>query len=410
MRSRLRVLLPLGIASALALLGDSMLYTALPSHTAAAGITVGTVGVILSVNRLVRIFINSPVGSAYDRFGRRRPFVVAMILAVFSTFCYAMVEGFWSLLASRIVWGVAWAFILVGGYSMVLDITTKADRGRTSGVYQAALRMGGLVGMLCGGFLTDIVGYRPGLVICTTLTGLGALVALAFVPETIGWLGEATSPEDSSAISPCQPKPKEISWQRLDRRLLVAGYVSFASSFAGRGVLRSTLGLLLKQRFGMSVQMGPFLLGIASLTGLLLAGNSLLLAASSPLAGSFSDRIGDRWLVILLGLLINAGGFLILAGSQGGGAILLGILITALGSGMVIAALMAAVGDLAPSGRGGLVMGGFAMANDLGGTAGPLVGYALGTGWGLEWAYLLCVLLFLSAGGVACAVRATKKR
>jgi MFS family permease len=409
-RSRLRVLLPLGIASALSLLGDSMLYTALPSHTAAAGITVGTVGVILSVNRLVRIFINSPVGSAYDRFGRRRPFVVAMILAVFSTFCYAVVEGFWSLLASRIVWGIAWAFILVGGYSMVLDITTKADRGRTSGVYQAALRMGGLVGMLCGGFLTDTVGYRPGLLICTASTGLGSLVALAFLPETTGWLGEATSSEDSSAISPCQPKHKGIGWQRLDRRLLVAGYVSFAASFAGRGVLRSTLGLLLKQRFGMSVQMGPFLLGIASLTGLLLAGNSLLLAASSPLAGSLSDRIGDRWLVILLGLLINAGGFLILAEGQGGGAILLGILITALGSGMVIAALMAAVGDLAPSGRGGLVMGGFATANDLGGTAGPLVGYALGIGWGLEWAYLLCVLIFLSAGGIAWPVRATKKR
>jgi MFS family permease len=157
----------------------------------------------------------------------------------------------------------------------------------------------------------------------------------------------------------------------------------------------------------MSVQMGPFLLGIASLTGLLLAGNSLLLAASSPLAGSLSDRIGDRWLVILLGLLINAGGFLVLAEGQGGGAILLGILITALGSGMVIAALMAAVGDLAPSGQSGLVMGGFATANDLGGTAGPLVGYALGTGWGLEWAYLLCALIFLSAGGAAWAVRAT---
>ena len=160
--------MPLGIASALSLLGDSTLYTALPSHTAAAGITVGAVGIILSANRLVRIFINSPMGSAYDRFGRRRPFVVAIILAVFSTLCYAVLEDFWSLLASRIVWGVAWAFILVGGYSMVLDITTKANRGRTSGVYQAALRMGGLVGMLCGGFLTDTVGYRPGLVICAT--------------------------------------------------------------------------------------------------------------------------------------------------------------------------------------------------------------------------------------------------
>jgi len=94
---------PLGIASALSLLGDSTLYTALPSHTAAAGITVGAVGIILSANRLVRIFINSPVGSAYDRFGRRRPFVVAMILAVFSTLCYAVLEDFWSLLASRIV-------------------------------------------------------------------------------------------------------------------------------------------------------------------------------------------------------------------------------------------------------------------------------------------------------------------
>ena len=68
------VLFPLGVGTALSLMGDGTLYTVLPTHTAEAGIALTSVGIILSVNRLVRLFLNGPAGLAYDRWPRRRRF------------------------------------------------------------------------------------------------------------------------------------------------------------------------------------------------------------------------------------------------------------------------------------------------------------------------------------------------
>ncbi|HEX2059491.1 MAG TPA: MFS transporter, partial [Thermoanaerobaculia bacterium] len=44
------------IVLALALLGDSLLYAVLPLHAATFGISLAWVGVLLSANRIVRLF------------------------------------------------------------------------------------------------------------------------------------------------------------------------------------------------------------------------------------------------------------------------------------------------------------------------------------------------------------------
>ena len=58
--STLRVLVPLGVGIALSLLGDSTLYTVLPKPEIAnqAGVTLALVGVLLGVNRIVRLGFN----------------------------------------------------------------------------------------------------------------------------------------------------------------------------------------------------------------------------------------------------------------------------------------------------------------------------------------------------------------
>ena len=74
-KSRWRVLFPLGLGTALSLMGDSTLYTVLPTHTAEAGIALASVGVMLGVNRAVRVLVNGPVGALCDRWPRRWIFV-----------------------------------------------------------------------------------------------------------------------------------------------------------------------------------------------------------------------------------------------------------------------------------------------------------------------------------------------
>ena len=71
-----RVLFQLGLGTALSLMGDSTLYTVLPTHAADAGIALGSVGLVLGVNRAVRVLLNGPMGLAYDRFSRRRIFTL----------------------------------------------------------------------------------------------------------------------------------------------------------------------------------------------------------------------------------------------------------------------------------------------------------------------------------------------
>ena len=84
MQARTRTLSCLILATGASLLGDAALYAVLPSAYASAGITIAMVGLVLSTNRLVRLFSNALVGMASDRFGRRAPFTLGMGLAVIS--------------------------------------------------------------------------------------------------------------------------------------------------------------------------------------------------------------------------------------------------------------------------------------------------------------------------------------
>lgn len=389
-----RILLPLSTAAALSLLGDAALYSVLPSHTTAAGITLGSVGLILGSNRLVRIFLNSPVGALYDRVGRRQPFIIAMGLGVVSTVTYALAQGFWPLFLARLAWGIAWALLIVGSYNILLDISTPADRGRITGAYHALTFMGGAAGMLLGGFLTDLLDYQTTFLLCAAGTGLGMLVALAFLPET-------GQPRSNS-----HPGPAGNSVSHLrDGPLLNVSYVNFANMFVGNGVLMSTIGLLLKKCFDDPACFGPLVLGVASLTGIFLSSRTLLAIVFNLLSGYGSDRLGRRGPIALAGLLVLLGGFLLLVWRAHIWAVVLGFVLAAMGGGVVSTTLTALVGDLVAGKGQGMAIGLFTTAGDIGAASGPIVGYFIAARWDLSWTYLTCVLFI----GSACVILARLK-
>ena len=106
-----RVLFPLGLGTALSLMGDATMYTVLPTHTVDAGVVLGSVGIILGINRGVRLLTNGLAGLAYDRWPRRRLFITALFIGAISTMVYAATVGFWPLFFGRLLWGVAWSNI-----------------------------------------------------------------------------------------------------------------------------------------------------------------------------------------------------------------------------------------------------------------------------------------------------------
>jgi MFS transporter, DHA1 family, multidrug resistance protein len=388
----------LALAYSLALLGDQMLYVFLPSHPAAAGIAVASLGLVLSANRIVRLAANSLGGFLSDRLGRRRPYQLGMLLALVSTAGYLLSHSLWPLLVCRALWGMAFSLLSVGGISIMLDHSTAAERGRTVGMYQSLLQLGTVLGLVLSGFLTDRLGYRGTLMIYVPLTALGLGVAF--------WVlrggHEAWARAEGAVTRDSQGTLADL--RRLDPRLLAPAYVFFATRFAGSGVVMATLGIYLKMLAG-EVGSGAWLMPVASLTGVLLAVRGLAGMVVTPIAGHLMDRSGDRRLVAATGVLVFLAGLMVLAGGRAVGLIIAGVVLAAVGEGFSQPAVVVWTGDGAPPHLRGVVMGGLSTAGDLGAALGPLVGYALLETAGLRSAYTLCAALIVSALLVLALVR-----
>ncbi len=260
----------------------------------------------------------------------------------------------------------------------------------------AGLAMGPLV----GGFLVDLMGFRLGMLICAGIMATGLVIALALVPENAPQAGGRARPEGQPGV--------KVGWRLRDAwhtglRSWLAGGPGLATAawlylivmFAGDGVILSTAGLLLQERLGQTVVLDGLTLGVASAAGLLLAARYPLAGVVGPLAGHLSDGHLGRWPVIVGGLVMGVVGFGLLSIITSPWGIVLGVLLGAVSGGATLAALTAHVGDQAPAGSEGVVMGTYATAGDVGSMAGPLVAFALAASVGLRWAYVLGMFTFL---------------
>jgi MFS family permease len=386
----------LGLAVCLSLFGDLTLYAVLVTKLDTVGLTLGTVGIMLGINRLIRIPGNPLAGMLLDRGGRRRLFLLGMVLGVLSTAGYALLRGFWPFLAARLAWGAAWTLIYVSGMAMVVDVSTRADRGRWMGIYNTWGLAGLALGPMVGGLLVDAIGFRTGMLACAAITTAGLLVALVALPETVPHpSGSGSSPASWNLRLDGLGVKRVAALLRANQGLLTASTLYLIIQFTGEGVVLSTISLLLQQRFGQEVALGSLALGVASAGGLILGLRSLLAGAVGPLAGQLSDARFGRWPVIAASLVAGIAGFGLLALATSPGLIILGVALGAISAGAALATLAALVGDLAPPGRQGVVMGAYATAGDVGSTAGPFLAFSLVLVVDLQWIYLFCSSTFL---------------
>lgn len=381
-----RVLFPLGLGTAFSLMGDATLYTVLPTHAADAGITLASVGIILSANRLIRLFLNGPIGVLYDRSSRRRLFIAALFIGALSTAIYAAWSGFWPLLTGRLVWGLAWSGIWVGGSTIILDVTTDRDRGRWTGYYQTWFFLGVAIGAFAGGLLTDQLGYSTAMWIGAFITVLGGLTALFLLPET--------RPHKTQVHSQNEGNPSS-RW-RPNRELIGVVTLQGINRFITAGVLAATLALLIQDQLRTS----NLLIGVATLTGILLATRTILSMFAAPMAGSLSDRLGNRWGVTLAALVIGSVGMLLLVRSDPI-FILIGICLTAIAGGSIQVLLTTRTGDMVEQAQRGKAIGLLHTAGDLGSALGPVTAYVLLRWIPLSGVYILCGFLFALGAALA---------
>jgi MFS family permease len=280
----------------------------------------------------------------------------------------------------RLLWGLAWSGIWVGGAAVILDISSDQDRGRLMGSYQIWFFLGAGLGSLLGGMLTDVLGYRNGMLICAALTAVGGLIALIYLPET-------RPPVIRAKVQPAAVK----SWDWLLQPGLWASIsLQALNRFAFAGVLGATTALLVEQYLDLRV----FVFGLGTMTGLLVAARMLVSTLSAPTGGALSDRLGNRWMVALFSAILAALSMFLLTRSSTL-ALVTGLLASAAASGIMQTVATALVGEQVTPNFRGRAIGVLHSMGDLASALGPLVAYALLDQIGLSGIYLLCGGLLL---------------
>ena len=285
----------------LALVGDALIYAVLPVHAEAFGINLVWVGVLLSVNRFVRVFAYGWIAGFGQRFGLRRMCIAALLAAIISTALYGLATGPAALLFARILWGLAFAALLL--VTLGYAVHDRSHVGSRLGWSRTIQHVGPIMALIAGAWLTGVIGPRTVFVWLALLTMTAIPLALSLPVDQIG--SEAP-----------------ISTRSLGRPTLID--LLFAlQGFGVDGVFAVSITLLLAQEL-------PLDLAVVSGASLL-AMRHVCDAVGAPLFGTIGDRHGAGR-ILVVSMACAAVGFLgIASGLTIAGALLMLFFRSALG-------------------------------------------------------------------------------
>ena len=331
--------------------GDALIYVVLPLHAPAFGISLGLVGVALSLNRIVRILGYGWVTWLSRRLGMRALTACAALGAALSTVGYGAALGILPLLAARLVWGLAYG---------VLNVTTTAYAigdgsrpGRRVGLNRAVSTVGPALALSAGAWLAVVTGPRA------VFHVLGVIGLLA-VPLALTLPREITTAHGAGESAGSRWRPSTLN-------------VLFFMLSAIDGAFATTLSLL----FATSVSVSSAVLS----AGLVLALQRVTIVVLSLVAGPVIDRIGARNLLLPCVAVIVAG----LLGIAHGAVVVSAIVV------VIARAILGTAGPvLATQSRTGSTverLAAFATWVDSGLAVGPLVGGLVVARFGLPALY-----------------------
>ncbi len=394
-QSATRLVVIVSGAVGFAIMGDSLLYVILPLAAVELGLGPVQVGLLLSANRLVRLFSNTWLSALFTRFGPYRAFVLSAILGVLTTAAYGLGWGFVVLLLARLAWGVSWSGLRQGTFQSIWT-GENADAGRLMGLSWGIVRGGSGVSALLGGFLFGYFGYE------VTVWTIAALSALA-IPIAFGltWPASASPPAETGGQA-----ANSLGW----RSVLAAGHRSLVTAISDplqrsillvgffklllNSILIATASIFVASRFEDSPASVQFGIQISVLSGIVVSSRWFSDLAFGAVIGTLADWVGRMRLTIVLLLFLCLGLATMLWVSTSLSILaLVTVLILSTGVHVVLDAYanQAALVTDQPQ----MFVGAYATASDLGSAVGPLFAFTLVSALGFAPVYGAAALLFV---------------
>lgn len=162
----------------------SGLNMALPLVGRELGASQSEVQWIVDIFALVLAALLLPAGAIGDRFGRRRVMLTGFAVFVAAGIWATLADTVTQLFIARGLGGLGAALIFPGTLSTLTGALPAEQRSRAIGLWVASASMGGTVGSIAAGALTEEFWYGSIFLAFTIVGAATGLAVLAYVPET----------------------------------------------------------------------------------------------------------------------------------------------------------------------------------------------------------------------------------
>jgi EmrB/QacA subfamily drug resistance transporter len=399
------VLVAVGTGAFMSALDGSVVNATLPVIRRALGSDVATIEWAVTVYLLVVSGLLLTFGRLGDMRGHKRIYVMGFGIFLAGSILCGLAPSAGALVAARGLQAVGGAMLFANSAAILTANFPPERRGQALGLQATMTYLGLTTGPSLGGWLATWLGWRSIFYINVPISILAIIFSIRFIPadpapkqgERFDLAGAATFIAGLVTLLLALNQGHAWGWTAAPIVGLLIGAVVFLAAFIfiESRVPSPMLDLnLFKARIFSAAAASAVLnyICLYSITfvlpfyliqgrglnpaqaGLILTAQPLIMAIAAPLSGTLSDRIGSR-LLSPVGMAILAVGLFLLSrltATSPFSAVVVGLAVAGLGTGIFISPNTSALMGAAPRGRQGIASGILATSRN--------VGMALGIG------------------------------
>jgi MFS family permease len=341
-------LITLLLTSSMTVMAGATISPALPriqEHFASGDQDQLWVKLLLTIPALFTAIGGAPSGVLIDRYGRRLPLAIAVLLYGVAGSSGLWLDSIGAMLVGRAFLGLSVAMVTTASAALIADYYQGPKRVKVIGTQAAAMGIGGIVFVLFGGLLSDVSWRLPFLIY---LMAFAVLPLVWRLPEPLVRRAEASTETSAGQAMP---------WMTI--ALLYA--LTFVTML---------IFYMIPVQMPFYVQAMGF--GGGKEAGIAIAMATLGSAAASIAYAKLKSNLSFTKVLMCLYFLM-ASGYGVIANASNYGLLLLGLVIAGLGLGLVLPNVNVWLNAKTPPEQRGKVLGGLTTCLFLGQFCSPLV-------------------------------------